>query len=53
MNEDEIIQNVYDTYGEWIEMSDDPAAFVAGVLAKKIINLKGYIEYLEKITNAK
>lgn len=34
--------------GEWMEMSDNPAALVAGVLANEVIKRDEYIEYLER-----
>lgn len=43
-----LINDMHQKYAEWIEMQDDPSAFVAEVLAKKVIALEMYIEYLEK-----
>ncbi|MEN6512250.1 MAG: hypothetical protein ABFD00_10540 [Chloroherpetonaceae bacterium] len=48
MNAEQIIKEVQDNCAEWLEMSDDPATLVAGILANKIIKLQDHIEYLEK-----
>jgi len=48
MNAEDVINEVIDNAYEWLEMSDDPAAFVAGILANKIIKLNEHIEFLEK-----
>lgn len=48
MNASDIIREVQEDASEWLEMSKDPAALVAGILAKKIVKLNEYIEYLEK-----
>lgn len=48
MTVEDIIREVQENAAEWIEMSEDPSAFVVGVLANKIIKLEGYIEYLER-----
>ncbi len=48
MSADKIIEEIREQYSEWIEMSEDPATFVAGVLAIKIIKLNEHIEYLER-----
>jgi len=48
MNANDIINEVIDNAYEWLEMSEDPATMVAGILANKIIKLNEYIEYLEK-----
>lgn len=47
----DIIKQVEDEASEYLEMSDNPAALVAGILANKIIKLKDHIEYLEKRLN--
>ena len=36
MTPDDVINEVRENAGEWLEMTKDPAAFVAGILAKKI-----------------
>jgi hypothetical protein len=43
----EIIAEVEKDASEWLEMSDNPATIVAGILAKRIVSLNFYIEYLE------
>lgn len=48
MTPQDIIKQVEEDASEWLEMSEDPAAMVAGILAQKVINLNSYIEYLEK-----
>ena len=48
MKAEDVIREVKEDLAEWIEMSDDPAAFLAGVLANRIIRLENYIEYLER-----
>ena len=40
----EVIENSY----EYLEMIEDPAIFIEGVLAKKIVKLNEHIEYLER-----
>jgi hypothetical protein len=48
MNAEDVIKEVQENLSEWIEMSEDPATFVAGVLANKVIRLKDRIDFLEK-----
>lgn len=43
----DIIRDAQDRAAEWLEMSEDPATLVAGILASKIIDLQHYIDYLE------
>ena len=49
MNPSEIIKEVEEQASEWLEMSDNPAAMVSGILAKRIIKLQEYVEFLEKV----
>ena len=51
MNAHDIIRQVQDDAGEWLEHSENPDAMVSGILANRIIDLLGYIEYLEKRVN--
>jgi flagellar biosynthesis chaperone FliJ len=51
MTPDQLIQKIKDDASEWLEMSEDPANFLAGILAHKIIRLEEYIQYLEKRIN--
>lgn len=51
MKAEQIIQEVKDKSSEWLEMSQDPNAFIAGILANKIIQLQDHIQYLEKRLN--
>jgi len=48
MTVETIIRETKEKCSEWLEMTNDPAIFIARVLAQKIIDLQGYIEYLEK-----
>jgi len=48
MTPQEIIEEVRDSAGEWLEMSECPADLMAGILATKIVSLNNYIEYLER-----
>ncbi|CAB4132479.1 hypothetical protein UFOVP256_40 [uncultured Caudovirales phage] len=48
MTAEDIIREVQENASEWLEMAEDPAALVAGILANKIIKLKDHIHYLEK-----
>jgi|GEM_PF-5856760 hypothetical protein len=45
----DIINDTIDRCGEYLEMVDDPSAFVAEVLAKRILQLEERIAYLEAI----
>lgn len=49
MNPHILINETHQKYSEWIEMQDDPSAFVAEILAKKVIDLQNYIQYLERM----
>jgi hypothetical protein len=44
----ELIRDVEEYASEWTEHAECPATLVAGILACEILNLKDYIEYLEK-----
>lgn len=48
MNAFDVIREVQEDTAEWLEMSDDPAMFIARVLANKVVTLNDYIEYLER-----
>lgn len=48
MNGEDIIREVQENASEWLEMSENPAELMAGILANKIVQLNNYIEYLEK-----
>lgn len=48
MNALEVIREVQNNASEWLEMVDNPAELVAGILANKIVSLTNHIEYLEK-----
>ena len=42
------IEEVKENASEWIEMSEDPYAVVAGILANKVVELNSYVKYLER-----
>jgi uncharacterized protein CbrC (UPF0167 family) len=48
MTAQDLIRQIQEDASEWIEMCEDPAALVAGILAQKVIKLQSHIEYLEK-----
>jgi len=48
MTATDIIKEVQNNASEWLEMSENPAEIVAGILATKVVNLMNHIEYLEK-----
>jgi hypothetical protein len=48
MNAQDVIRQVQEQASEWLEMTEDPAHMVAGILANRIIKLMGHIEYLER-----
>lgn len=43
-----IIKEIEEEFSEWIEMTNDPATFVAWVLAKRIIKQSDKIDYLQR-----
>lgn len=47
----EVMDDIYERYGEYIEMQQDQSAFVVELMAKRIVKLNDYIEYLEKRLN--
>jgi hypothetical protein len=51
MNAEEIIQITKEYASEYIEMTDKPHEFISWVLAKQVIRLMDYIEYLERRLN--
>lgn len=48
MNASEVIREVQENASEWLEMVENPAELVAGILAEKIVKLNNYIVYLER-----
>ena len=48
MNASDVIREVQENASEWLEMVENPAELVAGILAQKVVTLQSYIEYLEK-----
>jgi hypothetical protein len=51
MTAQDVINEVKEKAIEWLEMSEDPATLVAGILANKIVKLNEHIEYLERRLN--
>jgi hypothetical protein len=47
MTPESIINEVKINASEWLEMAENPDALVSGILAKKIVDLNFYIEYLK------
>jgi len=43
-----LLDEVYEEVGEWIEMSDDPNAFVIDFLANRVLKLREEIKCLNK-----
>lgn len=48
MNASKILNDTIDHCEEYLEMIEDPSAFIAEVLAHKVVKLQNYVEYLEK-----
>lgn len=48
MTPEQLIREVQQDAAEWLEMAENPAELLAGILANKIIKMKSYISYLEK-----
>lgn len=48
MTAEELIQEVQNEASEWLEVAECPATLVAGILANKVIELRNYIDYLER-----
>lgn len=49
MTPDEVISEAKEKAGEWLEMSDNPDRMLSGILAKHIVSLLDYIDYLNRI----
>ena len=47
MTPQKVIRETEENCSEYLEMMQDPSAFVAEVLANKIVKMQFYIEYLE------
>lgn len=52
MNAEEVIREVKEHAYEWLEMSDNPAEVMVGILAYKLAHITSYVEYLEKRISA-
>jgi hypothetical protein len=48
MTPEGVVKEVQENAAEWLEMSENPAAVVAGILAHKVVALSEHVEYLEK-----
>jgi hypothetical protein len=48
MTAQDVIREVQEDAGEYLEMIDNPDALVSGILAAKVVSLNNYIEYLER-----
>ena len=48
MNSQDILNETYYKYSEYIEMQPNPDAFVSGILATRVVALLEHVEYLEK-----
>jgi len=48
MNAKNVIEQIQETYAEWIEHAENPLQFIAGVLANKIVMQQHHIDYLER-----
>jgi hypothetical protein len=44
----ETIDDMKEKYAEYLEMVENPYAFMLGVMANKILKLEEYIDYLKK-----
>lgn len=54
MTSEELIAKIQEDAGEWLEMTPEPWKIIANSLASEVVQLKGYIEYLERrIENAR
>jgi len=51
MNASELIREVEEKCSEYLEMTRNPSAFIAEVLANKVIKMQFQIEYLERRLN--
>ncbi len=48
MNATDLIREVQENASEWLEMTEDPAMLIAGILANEVIKLRNHIQYLER-----
>jgi len=48
MTGEDIIKQVQENASEWLEMSENPADLLAGILANHIVKLQDHIQYLER-----
>lgn len=48
MTPEQVLADLEEVAGEWLEMSENPAELMAGILAARVIKLTEYIEYLER-----
>ena len=53
MNENKVIQDLIEKYGEWFEMAEDQSsALMIKILVKKLIQERTKNEYYEKLLKA-
>lgn len=48
MNPMDVVLEAQEKAAEWIEMSKNPFECVVSVLAHKVVEMKNYIDYLER-----
>lgn len=44
----DIVEEIKEKYYEYLEMMENPDSFVIGVMAKEILKLNNYINFLQK-----
>lgn len=44
----DVIKQVQENASEWLEMTENPAELLTGILANKIVELMNHVKYLEK-----
>lgn len=42
------INDLYDAYGEWLEMSDNPDQMMVGIILDRLIQVSEYTDFLKK-----
>jgi len=48
ISKESVLKEVQESYGEWLEMSDDPKSMIADILSQKVVSLSAHIIYLER-----
>jgi len=49
MTPEDVIKEVQENASEWLEHATDPASFIAGILAHRIVQLNNHITYLQRV----